>query len=60
MAAQLKQRYRYLGVMKQTILDALAGIDDVSIAQRQEMVALAERRLGRTVVKLKPKKEVLP
>jgi hypothetical protein len=43
MAAQLKQRYRYLGVMKQTIVDALAGIDDVSIAQRQEMVAWAEQ-----------------
>jgi transposase InsO family protein len=43
MAAQLKQRYRYLGVLKKTILEVLAGIDDVSIAQRQEMVVWAEQ-----------------
>ena len=43
MAKQLKQRYRYLGVLKKTILDVLAGIDDVPIAQRQEMIAWAEQ-----------------
>jgi hypothetical protein len=43
MAVQLKKQYRYLGVLKKTILDALAGFNDVSIAQRQEMVDWAEQ-----------------
>lgn len=43
MAAQLKQQYGYLGVLKNKIHDTLAGIMDVPMAQHQEMIAWAER-----------------
>lgn len=43
MAAQLKQQYGYLGVLKNNIIDAPAGINDVPTAQHQDMIAWAER-----------------
>lgn len=43
MAAKLKKRYRYLGVMKKQILAALDGITDVSKVQHQEMIDWAEQ-----------------
>ena len=43
MAAQLKQQYGYLGVLKYKIFDALTDISDVPMAQHQEMIAWAER-----------------
>jgi hypothetical protein len=43
MAAQLKRQYRYLGVLKNNILEALAGIADVPMAQHREMIAWAEQ-----------------
>ncbi|WP_428622427.1 hypothetical protein [Sedimenticola sp.] len=43
MLAQLKERYRYLGVLKKQILEALAGINDVSMLQRQEMIDWVEQ-----------------
>jgi len=42
MLAQLKERYRYLGVLKKQILEALAGINDLPMLQRQEMIDWVE------------------
>lgn len=36
-------RYRYLGVLKSEVLEVLAGISDVSLIQRQEMIDWAKR-----------------
>lgn len=43
MLAQLKERYRYLGVLKKKILEALAGINGVSMDQRQEILDWVEQ-----------------
>jgi hypothetical protein len=43
MAAQLKKQYRYIGVLKKALLDAVTDITDTSLVQRQEMTAWAER-----------------
>lgn len=43
MVAQLKKQYRYLGVLKKQILEALANINDVSMVQHQEMIDWAEQ-----------------
>lgn len=43
MLAQLKKRYRYMGVLKKHILEALNGINDVSMAQQQEMIDWTEQ-----------------
>jgi transposase InsO family protein len=43
MAVELKQNYRYLGVLKKVIFDALASIEDVSMVQRQQMAAWVEQ-----------------
>ncbi len=43
MLAQLKEQYRYLGVLKKRVFEALAGINDVSMVQRQEMIDWVEQ-----------------
>lgn len=43
MVAQLKKRYRYLGIVRKKILEALDGINNVPVSQHQEMVAWAEQ-----------------
>lgn len=43
MALNLKKQYRYLGVLKNTISDTLAGISNITLAQRQEIIALTEQ-----------------
>lgn len=43
MVVQLKEQYRYLGVLKKRVFEALAGINDVSMVQRQEMIDWVEQ-----------------
>jgi hypothetical protein len=43
MVLSLKKQYRYLGVLKNTISDILAGIGNISLAQRQEIIDLTEQ-----------------
>lgn len=43
MLAQLKERYRYLGVLKKQILEILTGVNDMSVVQRQEMIDWVEQ-----------------
>ena len=43
MALNLKKQYRYLGALKNTVLDTLAGINNISLAQRQEIIAWMEQ-----------------
>jgi hypothetical protein len=43
MVVNLKKQYRYLGTLKNTISDTLAGISSITLAQRQEIIALTEQ-----------------
>ena len=43
MVLNLKKQYRYLGVLKNTIADTLAGISNITLAQRQEIITLTEQ-----------------
>lgn len=43
MLVQLKEQYRYVGVLKKAILEAVAGINYMSVPQRQEIIAWAEQ-----------------
>ena len=43
MAVNLKSQYRYLGTLKNTISDILAKISNITLAQRQEIIALTEQ-----------------
>jgi len=45
MADNLKKQYRYTGVLKRRILDALAKINELSIEQRKEVIQLMEEVL---------------
>jgi len=46
MAKNLKKQYRYLGVLKRRISDALGAINELSLAQRQEALELVEQFLN--------------
>jgi len=45
MADNLKKQYRYTGVLKRSILDALAKINELSLEQRKEVIQLMEEVL---------------
>jgi hypothetical protein len=46
MAQNLKKQYRYMGVLKQKISDALGAINELGVAQRQEAFELVEKFLA--------------
>ncbi len=46
MAQNLKQQYRYIGVLKRKISDALGEINELSITQQQEALELVEQFLN--------------
>ncbi len=46
MAQNLKQQYRYIGVLKRKISDALGAIQELTLAQRKEALELVEQFLN--------------
>jgi hypothetical protein len=43
MADKLKKHYRYMGVLKRKISDALGAVEELSLSQRQEAWGLVEQ-----------------